>query len=507
MIDMSKAASRPMAVAASLKGEALDEHAFYSLPVILTGEPDALGTENGRWIFLDSIRLLLRVVGVLTIVLPEGMDDLAVEANRIGNANFVRQPPKIQIGASELCFSDAKAILNVGRQPRIGAPWTSVSASGWLCRASSSARALEGDFNQPNPISSLFAASIGVSEVFKRLIGMSADAAPLIETLTYSLFNFRDDNPDFGPVLPQSFSMPNTLLVGAGAIGSGIGLLSVQLRLEGCLHVVDKQRYQDENLGTCVLMERAGWSGKGKAARLADWISSNGLAAATGERALIADAIGSEKCIELCPRVVLGGLDDVSARHDAQMLWPDLMIDGGINNLGAAVVQHRIDERRQACLRCTFSLPATDVHAIQTELTGLDGETLSAPDRPLTAEDLARASPEKQQWLRQRLSEGKTVCSIVSEATMAKFGANLERDFKPSVPFVATAAACLVMAEFTKYLLDRNAEYHQTSVVGNLFLGTSRSSSFNRAADPSCLCVLHHQNIVSMKAHRDADSI
>jgi len=252
-------------------------------------------------------------------------------------------------------------------------------------------------------------------------------------------------------------------------------------------------------------MERGGWTAQSKAVRLAEWISANGFATTSGEKALVSDAIGAEKCRLLEPRVVLNGLDDVSARHDAQMLWPDLIVDGGINNLGAAVVQHRMDERGQACLRCTFRLPLVDTQTVQANLTGLDGKTLSEPDRPLSAEDLARAAPEKREWLRSKLAEGKTICSVVSEATMARFGVSLHAEFRPSVPFVATAAACLVMAEFIKYLLVPGATYHHTAVIGSLFLGTSSSSRFNRAADPHCLCVLHRQAILSLRSHPDAD--
>ncbi|WP_165488698.1 MULTISPECIES: ThiF family adenylyltransferase [Dyella] len=499
MIDQDKAASRPMAVAAALTGRSIDDMAFHEQLVVLTGELRALRTPNGRWIFVDAVRLLLRVAGKLLIDIPEGLDDLTQEVRQICETCYVRQQPTIRIGQLDSDLSDAKAILNIGCQPRSGAPCVSVSANGWLCRATSGPASLDGDFSQANPISSLFAASIGVSEVFKRLIEMSDDISPPIENMTFSLFDHSDDPGDIGPTLPSTLEIPNTLLVGGGAIGSGVALLAAQLALRGKLHVVDKQQYADENMGTCVLMERNGWSKRGKAARLAEWISDNGSATASGERDFIADAASRETCQALAPSVVINGLDDVVARHDAQMLWPDIILDGGINNLGAAVVQHRLDNLGKACLRCTFKLPEVDTHAMQADLTGLDIRALIEPGRQLTAEDLESAAPDKRERLRKQMSEGKTICSIVSEAAMARLGVNLDAEFRPSVPFVATAAASLVMAEFAKYLLNPSAAYHQTTVFGSLFLGATSSARINRAADPSCLCVIHRETILSSK--------
>lgn len=489
-----------MAVASGLMGTALNEADFYDQLVALTGEESALHTMNGHWIFVDSVRLLLRVVGALVIVIPEGLDELTGEVRKICETSYVRQKPRIFTGNLDVHLSGAKIVLNIGQQLRQDLPWISVSANGWLCRATTGSRALDGDLSRPNPISSLFAASIGVSEVFKRLIGMSADAAPPIEDMMFSLFDFQDDGLGIGPEFPNTLDIPNTLLVGGGAIGSGIALLAAQLGLKGRIHVVDKQAYGDENMGTCVLMERRGWSGQDKAVRLADWISMHGLAIASGEKGFIADAAGGEKCCELAPRIVINGLDDVSARHDAQMLWPDVIFDGGINNLGVAVVQHRLDEYGKACLRCTFKLPEIDIRALQADLTGLDGKTLNDPNRALTAKDIERAAPEKREWLRQHMTAGKTICSIVSEATMAKYGVSLGADFRPSVPFVATAAACLVMAELIKFLLDPGAQYHHTSMIGSLFLGSKSSALFNRTADPNCLCVRCREAIIASKA-------
>lgn len=198
MIDQDKAASRPMGVAAALTGHLIDETAFHEQLVVLTGEADALSTANGRWILVDAVRLLLRVVGQLLIVIPEGFDDLTLEIRQICETTYVRQRPTIRNGEFDSAVPHAKVVLNVGCQQRPEAPWISISANGWICRATTASMALDGDFSKPNPISSLFAASIGVSEVFKRLIGMRADLSPPIENMTCSLLDHTNTRRHWG---------------------------------------------------------------------------------------------------------------------------------------------------------------------------------------------------------------------------------------------------------------------------------------------------------------------
>ena len=92
----------------------------------------------------------------------------------------------------------------------------------------------------------MLAASFGVTEVFKRIYRIPQDSAPLIKNGEFSLFELTSDIRDIGPPLP-SIPLPNTLLLGAGAIGNAIALLISQLPLTGSLTVMDKQNFGEEN--------------------------------------------------------------------------------------------------------------------------------------------------------------------------------------------------------------------------------------------------------------------
>ena len=501
-IDYNKASSRYLGVAKSLVGESINAEQVFAKSVVLMGERDALKTQNGLWCFMDSLRLLVRVVGKLTICIPPGFAELETEARKCCSDTYLRGQPQFVISDSASPFQHADAILNIGIHVNSSLPWTTISSNGWVARISSGSKQLPSDMGQPNPIAALFAASLGVTEVFKRIYGVPASVAPLLEKAELSLFENSTEFDSLGPVLPNIITAPDTLLVGAGAIGNGIALLMAQLPVAGRLHIVDKQDYQDENHGTSVLLEKAGWIGNSKAEQLAQWLTQNSALQATGDKALINEALGSELIKSMAIDLVLNGLDDVQARHDSQLAWPSIIVDGGINETGAAVIQHRLDDHGLACLICSFKLQKQDIRETQRQLTGLHSSALSDQGRLLTVQDIIEADPGKQEWLREMLKSKRTICSVVSEAGLRRLGVNAEDGFRPSAPFVATAAAAMVIAEALKALLYPEKRYSQRFTIGNLFLGPQSLANSSRYAEPWCSCVKHRSLIDSLLKRR-----
>ena len=502
MIDPAKAMSRVLAVAQTVSGRVLTKEEVASKLVVLTGDAPVLNGANGRWCFLDAFRLLLRVTGRLTLIIPASANDLANEVQLIAGA----APPFCNVsivrGANEDLLRAASAILNVGTTGRSSLPWTCINSNGWIVRLASDGDHLPGDVSQENPIAAMMSASIGVAEVFKRLVGIAADVAPLLERFEFSLFDYKSDCGIAGPALPEELPIPNALLVGAGAIGNGIALLLGQLHLTGTLHVIDKQAYGEENIGTCVLVDTDGWVGADKAIRLAQWLSENSALRVSGERSLAKYAHAGADVQRLAPELILNGLDDVGARHDVQLAWPGLLFDGGISDVGLAVVQHRLDSRGLACLRCSFQESLIDHSALQRTWTGLSLSSLENVNRALTAEDVSNADPDKRAWLEERRRLRKDVCSVINEARLASLGVGVEQGFRPSVPFVATAAASLVVAEMVKALMFPLKTYPQTYTLGNIFLGVESAAVLDRAALQSCECVVHRAVIDRVRARR-----
>ncbi|MBL8318364.1 MAG: ThiF family adenylyltransferase [Burkholderiaceae bacterium] len=498
----SKASSRPLGVAKALVGGAIDEGFVYSKSVILTGDSVVLGTANGRWCFLDSLQLLLRVVGHLTIIVPAELETLDAEVRQYCSDAWCRGSIQIIRPETPIALGFADAILSVGSEVAAELPWTTINSNGWVARVSSGPTALPADTGQANPIAALMAVSLGVTEVFKRLFGVPADRAPLLDLVEFSLFEMSSEPSSLGPPLPEDIDLPDTLLVGGGAIGNGLALLLSQLPLRGRMHIVDKEDYAEENLGTCVLVALTGWLGEPKAEKLAAWLRRHSRMEVTGEKALVADARSGSTVRSLSVDLVIDGLDNVGARHEAQSLWPSVIVDGGISEVGASVVQSRLDRPDLACLACSYDQPRDSLLNRQRRLSGLSHESLADQNRTLTEQDVAQADPTKREWLRKLLAQKRTVCSIFSEAGLAELGVDAEEGFRPSAPFVATASASMVIAEVVKALVFPEAEFAQWSAMGSLFLGPASTAKIHRRPLPTCHCVVHRAVIEALRRKR-----
>lgn len=501
--DIYKATSRPIGVAQNLTNHVLEEATVYAKNVLLVGEVEVLKSQNGQWCFIDSLRLLSRVVGNVIVVVPSGMSAIENDINCFSSKAWCRGIITVVNECTQELLNSSDAILNVGSKAVPTLPWTVINCNGWIARMSSGETPLPEDVEEPNPVAALMAASLGVTEIFKRIFEIPETVAPLLDKVEYSLYEQSTSFSSIGPPLPNEICIPDTLLVGAGAIGNGIAILLSQLPIKGRIHVVDKQDYADENLGTCILTEVEGWIGKSKAEQIAMWLKENSQIEVTGEKNFVAAVRSGSVVPTLSIDLVLTALDDVKARSDSQGLWPSIIIDGGINEVGAAVTQHRLNQRELACLKCWFDSPMVDERQLQSELTGLSVDSLNDSGRLLTEADVMSATEDKREWLRKCLNDQKTICSVISEATISSnLGVNLERGFRPSVPFVATASSAMVVAEAVKALVF-NVPAKSMHQIANLFWGLEETAiSVIRQPSSKCQCVVHRKTILQLSTKR-----
>lgn len=502
-IDRQMAASRPLGVAQHLGAMDLDQVTVFSRIVILTGEKDALGTRNGQWCFINALRLLSRVVGHLQVALPDNLAEFRSEVGELipqlwsqGRVDLVEM--------DEACWEEATAILNVGHQVREGYPWTSILSDGWVARCTSGTTSISADCDQANPIAAMLAASLGVTEVFKRVYGVPIERAAPLDRCEFSLFEFSQTPQGLGPILPPTVQIPNTLLLGAGAIGNAIALLISQLQLTGSLTVIDKQEFGDENFGTCVLLDKESSIGRSKAVEIAAWLEqTNSYIDAEGIKSDIESVLSAEILQGKLIDVVINGLDDVAARHAVQKLWPNILVDGAINSIGSSVVTHSMANREFSCLRCTFELPNKDHLEEQSEATGLSRASLGGDqNRPISDADIDAAAEASRPWLQEQQRLGRTLCSTMQMAQVEGLGLRLKKGFLPSVPFIASAAAALVMAQMLRNLLWSEEEFIHQFQFPNLFEGVETGHRFARFASKNCECMRHSVFIDKVLAKR-----
>lgn len=214
--------------------------------------------------------------------------------------------------------------------------------------------------------------------------------------------------------------------------------------------LLDRQKYGPENLGTCVLLGVDGVDSP-----KADWNANHFFPAHNLDAVPIVEALedvlprfGSKYPY---PSVVLNGFDNVAARRDVQDLWPDIMIDGAIGDFACQVVTH-VWGSGTACLKCLFTeTSAPDPALVASQETGLSPERVCQAESSVTDHDVDQAPLEQREKLRAHV--GRKICSVVSEAAIARMSAREgNTSFSPSVPFVATMSSAMVVATLVKYL-------------------------------------------------------
>ncbi len=485
--------SRPVLTADRLGDAAEDRHRFLDKHVLLRGEEDALRMQNGRLCMTASLSLLHRICRNVTLELPRS-SDLARELQALLERTQFGAARVVATAAAE--FEAYDAILSVGATVRRDLPWTTINCNGWLARVSSGPSSLPKECSQTNPVSALAAASLGVAEVFKRLIALKPERGGLLDSTTFSLLNYAAGEADAGPDLPREINI-DALLVGAGAIGNGVLFLLAHLPVVGSLQVVDNQEYGEENLGTCLLIG-PGDVGLGKAA-FAEKLLLPKLRV-RGYRESVEDTGKRISAGDPMPEVAIGCLDNIPARHALQGLWANLTIDGAIGDFAAQVNRHPWGEQ-VACLRCLFPLPTGEsAEIVASRATGLATNRTQEAGSEITEADVLAAPKERQAWLRERI--GRKVCAVVEEAMAQRISTDhLREGFEPSVPFVASMSASLIVAEWLKHILRIHSTLAPRFQM-DLFRGPAAGLEFPQDRRADCICVTRRKNIELLREHR-----
>ncbi len=200
------------------------------------------------------------------------------------------------------------------------------------------------------------------------------------------------------------------------------------------------------------------------------------------------------------PRVIVTGLDNIEARHEAQALWPDLILDGAIGDFPCQVSRHRWGED-SACLACLFRQPhGAAAETVASLATGLSISRLQQAEDAITEDDVHAAPPDHQEWLRQRI--GRQICSVVREGVAKQISQEEQRKgFAPSAPFVAGLSACMVVAELVKFSTGLTTEL-DTRYQFDALRGPAFGSMIPQERRRDCNCVVREKNITKWRQGR-----
>lgn len=476
----------------TLGDAAADRHRFLDKRVLLTGDPAVLETTNGRDCFLAALHLLPRICTDIAVSMPPCglVDDARAIAERIAFGQ------KITFLDSGLHDDSFDAVLSVGTRARLGRRCTVINNDGWLARVASGSQDLPFPTGRENPISALAAASLGVAEVFKRLLGLRPSRGELLQHLSWSLHTYAVNADDLGPPIPDHLPV-DLLLGGVGAIGNGVLHLLSRLPLRGRVIGVDSQTFGSENLGTCMLIGPQD-VGVQKVALIERALG--GMVYAKGYNELLekfVERLGGEVPY---PDTIIGALDNIDARHTLQDIWPTLLLDGAIGPFLCQASRHPIGGE-VACARCLFRHPAGErAEVIASRATGLSVERAAMPNEVVAFSDVEQAPPEKRDWLAEKI--GKPICSIISEATTRELADGQRSGFEPSVPFVATLASSMVVAELVKAALQAEPVL-EPRFQFDVLQGPATGQLLPQERRRECYCVRRAKQIADWRGKRN----
>jgi hypothetical protein len=111
----------------------------------------------------------------------------------------------------------------------------------------------------------------------------------------------------------------------------------------------------------------------------------------------------------------------------------------------------------------------------------------------ITEADVQAAPPARQQFLRQQL--GRPICSVVREAVAKQISDDsLPEHFRPSVPFVATMSAAMVVGELVRFLTG-SSPVVRPRFQFDLLTGPACGQLLDQRRRKDCICSSRADNI------------
>jgi molybdopterin/thiamine biosynthesis adenylyltransferase len=345
-------------------------------------------------------------------------------------------------------------------------------------------------------LGSVLTAAVLTAEAFKEIVGVHAHRQRRHDSFDFNPVTLRAG----GPALPFTV-VDHSTLIGAGAIGSAIGLIFRESGIEGSLTVVDHQVFEDPNVATYSLGRRQDATGRVHKTRLLKReLPKMDVHPVEGTAQDYINLLDRSEFV--MPQTVFGAVDSIEARHQISKIYAPLTLDGSTGGITGTAVGLAEATPSGPCLRCYFlKLPAATILSAEQRLsdeTGLDIGLLADGDHVLSTEDLERLPAEGVRLLTPHV--GKPTCGLAR--TLGLTG--VEDSYRPSAAFVSQQAAALVVGA----LIARSS-----GIAGRLrdleydaLFGPDNSMVDYRRPDARCSCQTDSAIIERVIDHRRARS-
>ena len=338
------------ALAASQILNGYDRTAFESrllnCPIELAFDQSGIHSAEAKATLDLTIRLLARLYPVLILTELEGgttglkqnLTNIALSINPA--IEFQSESPVTTIVVGSLQIERETSVFYIGSE-------------GWIARFSPEKPV--GSGMSLNPLAAGAAACFGVANVFRQVFGDQLQRAQLDTAFNLSLIDFEkinspNDNRSDNKIGSVAIRVPETVLVGLGAIGNGMvwALSNIPL-LEGTLHLVDPECIDLSNLQRYVLSAQEN-VGQHKTELAASYLSASTLRIALhgGNWASFLNDSGNWNL-----ETVIVAVDSAKDRIAIQGTLPNTILNAWTQSTDLGVSRH-LDFLNDACLACLY---------------------------------------------------------------------------------------------------------------------------------------------------------
>lgn len=344
----------------------------------------------------------------------------------------------------------------------------------------------------PTGLGSVLTASTLTAEVFKAAVFMAGH--PAARTRPWDF-----DPVSLGPMSQEVPALPpldSTTLLGCGAIGTAIARILGMLGASGSLTVVDPEPFDYPNLMTYSLGDIGSASrGKRKTALVRAALPTASVTTWAGDARSYLQEIDDGRLP--APRLLLNGLDSITARHDSNRIRSDITIDAGTGGAVGTTIGLAKAFHHGPCLRCYYPHAQAPLPSL-ADVTGLPVHLLADGDHVITEADIELARPEVQDALREHA--GSRICALSMLLGVVPDAGS----YRPSAAFVAQQAAALAVGALIRTMTGAEGPDGYEIEYDALF-GWKPGALMERRPSATCECQTQVELVRKVRSLRYGD--
>lgn len=471
-------------------------------------DPVLAETFNGQVMMFTCLNLLSRFTNrILLGRIPE-VPKLAelrglqgnLKTRLLGNVAQINPDIKIDCLGKEHLID---ALITIGKTEYHSSFKIAINSDGWIAKLEEGVDAsLDYVSRNANPIGAQVASCFASAEVFKHLLRSMGSTSYAVQqpvgTISFSALDYSiDTGTSQNPELPSELNLDETVLVGAGAVGSSfVNTLGYLNNVSGRLIILDFDVVDVTNLNRYII---AGIRdvGKAKVSVATDFLAGSGIEAVPVHKSY--ESYVKEDRPDKTFDTVVSTVDDNAARQHMQSDLPRQILHGATHEQSCVVSRH--DFLHDACLGCLFYMKSmTYAERIYIE-TGIPldevEKTLSLNgsfnDKHLTIMMRERGiNPERfSKFIGQPFKDvyAKEICGV--------FGFNVGTKAEAAtVSFVSALPGILLAGEIIKDRIPELRKYRLNNYLQMSLFSLKANRPIIRKKDSRCSCLCYEQIMI-----------